>query len=206
MSYDLMTMIPSEASWQAACIQYRSCGDYYSSNWGISHLINDLSSCSVASGMPDRRQHRSPDLPGWAIGACSAASAAAAAVITHPLDVVKTRLQVQGAVPAAASSSSRRAMGSSASLQIARDLLATEGDPHPAPLPPALSQAFPSISKKWQRCCNSLAKHDQTVNWDLQNKKAHDQAHQPLAVANTYHQPPPNSTKPSAFEYAVHCS
>ncbi|KAK9822937.1 hypothetical protein WJX74_006274 [Apatococcus lobatus] len=58
-------------------------------------------------------------LPGWAIGACSAASAAAAAVITHPLDVVKTRLQVGAASPTAA--------GGASSLQIARHLQATEG-------------------------------------------------------------------------------
>ena len=59
-------------------------------------------------------------LPGWAVGACSAASAAAAAVVTHPLDVVKTRLQVASAASPAAAGS--------ASLNIARHLLATEGE------------------------------------------------------------------------------
>ena len=33
-------------------------------------------------------------LPGWGIATCSAGSAAVAAWITHPVDVVKTRLQV----------------------------------------------------------------------------------------------------------------
>lgn len=33
-------------------------------------------------------------LPSWAVASCSATAAAAAAIITHPFDVVKTRLQV----------------------------------------------------------------------------------------------------------------
>jgi solute carrier family 25 citrate transporter 1 len=37
-------------------------------------------------------------LPAWAIASCSATAAASAAVVTHPFDVVKTRLQVLTAV------------------------------------------------------------------------------------------------------------
>ncbi|KAF5839700.1 mitochondrial carrier family [Dunaliella salina] len=40
--------------------------------------------------------HRSPDdLPPWVLGGCSAASASLAALVTQPMDVVKTRLQVR---------------------------------------------------------------------------------------------------------------
>ena len=35
-------------------------------------------------------------LPAWGYAACSAGSAAAAALATQPLDIVKTRLQVHG--------------------------------------------------------------------------------------------------------------
>ncbi len=40
------------------------------------------------------------DLPGWGYAGASAGSAAAAALLTHPADVVKTRLQVGAAVAA----------------------------------------------------------------------------------------------------------
>lgn len=39
-------------------------------------------------------------LPAWAVAGCSATAAAAAAVVTHPFDVVKTRLQVLSSQPA----------------------------------------------------------------------------------------------------------
>jgi hypothetical protein len=45
---------------------------------------------------PDQARSANPEahLSPWVLGACSAASAAAAGLLTHPADVVKTRLQV----------------------------------------------------------------------------------------------------------------
>jgi hypothetical protein len=42
---------------------------------------------------------RPEQLPAWSVAACSAGAAAAAALVTHPGDVVKTRLQVLTATP-----------------------------------------------------------------------------------------------------------
>jgi len=57
-------------------------------------------------------------LPGWAIAGCSATAAGGAAVLTHPADVVKTRLQVLCGTPEGRSLTA---------LQVARQLLAAEG-------------------------------------------------------------------------------
>ncbi len=57
-------------------------------------------------------------LPAWAFPLCSSAAAAAAALATHPLDVVKTRLQVLGA----AEPGRRRS-----ALAVAAELRAAEG-------------------------------------------------------------------------------
>ncbi|KAG1657964.1 hypothetical protein FOA52_004735 [Chlamydomonas sp. UWO 241] len=48
---------------------------------------------------PDQARSANPEaqLSPWVLGACSAASAAAAGLLTHPADVVKTRLQVMPA-------------------------------------------------------------------------------------------------------------
>ncbi|KAK9852317.1 hypothetical protein WJX84_010187 [Apatococcus fuscideae] len=84
------------------------------------HHMADVLNLSSQSQADESEWQSSPAaLPGWAVGACSAASAAAAAVVTHPLDVVKTRLQVGAASPGA--------HGGGKSLQIARHLLAMEG-------------------------------------------------------------------------------
>ena len=48
-------------------------------------------------------------LPPWVLGVCSAGSASLAGVLTHPADVVKTRLQVMGASSSSSSSSSSSA-------------------------------------------------------------------------------------------------
>ncbi|KAF8064482.1 mcfE [Scenedesmus sp. PABB004] len=57
-------------------------------------------------------------LPAWAVAGASAASAGAAAVATHPLDVVKTRLQVLSAAEGGAALTA---------LGVARRQLAAEG-------------------------------------------------------------------------------
>lgn len=59
-----------------------------------------------------------PQLPAWAIAGCSASAAAAAAIVTHPFDVVKTRLQVLSAQPQQAGLTA---------LQVARQQLQREG-------------------------------------------------------------------------------
>ena len=60
----------------------------------------------TSSGSQHSPQHQLQDvqqqqqqLPAWVIAGCSATSAAAAAIVTHPFDVVKTRLQVLSAQP-----------------------------------------------------------------------------------------------------------
>jgi hypothetical protein len=60
-------------------------------------------------------------LPPWVLGWCSAGAAAVATVLTHPADVVKTRLQVLSGLPSA---SGPRAL---TALQVARTTLAQEG-------------------------------------------------------------------------------
>lgn len=57
-------------------------------------------------------------LPAWVIASCSATAAAAAAIVTHPFDVVKTRLQVLSAGP--------QQVGLTA-LQVAQQQLQREG-------------------------------------------------------------------------------
>ena len=52
---------------------------------------------NLQAGATDRDQTQAGTamaLPGWAIASCAAGSATAAVVVTHPVDVVKTRLQV----------------------------------------------------------------------------------------------------------------
>lgn len=55
-----------------------------------------ISAYEGARGAAARAQglQRPEQLPAWSVAACSAGAAAAAAVLTHPGDVVKTRLQV----------------------------------------------------------------------------------------------------------------
>lgn len=59
------------------------------------------------------------DLPGWSIAVSSCTSAAVAAVATHPLDVIKTRVQVLA--------SGHGVSGSTTAWQVARALVLTEG-------------------------------------------------------------------------------
>jgi len=56
-------------------------------------------------------------LPGWAYPLCSSSCAAFAAVLTHPIDVVKTRLQVMSA----------RSGNSQGAFTVARELWETQG-------------------------------------------------------------------------------
>ena len=58
------------------------------------------------------------ELPPWSVASCSAVAAAAAAVVTHPADVVKTRLQVLSATAAGRELTAR---------SLARQMLADEG-------------------------------------------------------------------------------
>jgi solute carrier family 25 citrate transporter 1 len=58
------------------------------------------------------------ELPAWTVATCSAVAAAAAAVVTHPADVVKTRLQVLSATAEGRGLTAR---------SLARDMLAVEG-------------------------------------------------------------------------------
>ena len=50
---------------------------------------------SIAAELP---RHSVAALPGWAVAGCAAASATVAVTLTHPADVVKTRLQVSPSV------------------------------------------------------------------------------------------------------------
>ncbi|KIZ03929.1 hypothetical protein MNEG_4029 [Monoraphidium neglectum] len=73
-----------------------------------------------ARGTAARSQglQRPEQLPAWATASCSAGAAAVAAVVTHPADVVKTRLQVMTATA--------EGRGLTAVL-VARQMLAAEG-------------------------------------------------------------------------------
>ena len=78
-------------------------------NGASSHLAETPSSSSSLSegGAADTAL-----LPPWVLGVCSAGSASLAGVLTHPADVVKTRLQVMGAE---AGTSGPSGMGASSS-------------------------------------------------------------------------------------------
>lgn len=65
-----------------------------------------------------QQQQLVQQLPAWAVAGCSATAAAAAAVVTHPFDVVKTRLQVLSAQPQLAGLTA---------LQVAQQQLQREG-------------------------------------------------------------------------------
>ncbi len=53
--------------------------------------------CKVAAS--EGLQQPVSTLPAWAVAGCSGSAAAAAAAVTHPFDVVKTRIQVLSATP-----------------------------------------------------------------------------------------------------------
>jgi solute carrier family 25 citrate transporter 1 len=78
------------------------------------HNSSSSSNVSVVKDLP-----MSQVLPVWAFPACSSSCAALAAVCTHPLDVVKTRLQV---LTAAEKGQKRRS-----AWQVAGELWAAEG-------------------------------------------------------------------------------
>jgi solute carrier family 25 citrate transporter 1 len=65
-----------------------------------------------------QQQLQQQQLPAWAIASCSATAASAAAVVTHPFDVVKTRLQVLSA---------QRQHAGLTALQVAQEQLQREG-------------------------------------------------------------------------------
>lgn len=64
-----------------------------------------------------RGSSKGSGLPAWVYPVCSSSCAAVAAVATHPIDVVKTRLQVISA----------RSGSAPSSMQVARELWATQG-------------------------------------------------------------------------------
>jgi len=67
---------------------------------------------------PRLRLSNSKDLPTWAFAACSGGSAAAAALVTHPFDIVKTQLQVLSGDPK---------LGRLTAAGVARDIYSREG-------------------------------------------------------------------------------
>jgi len=83
-------------------------------------------SCAASLQQQNRSGQHSPQqqlsegqqLPAWVIASCSATAAAAAAIVTHPFDVVKTRLQVLSAGPQQAGLTA---------LQVAQQQLQREG-------------------------------------------------------------------------------
>lgn len=76
------------------------------------------SSKQQQQGEQSPQQPQQQQLPAWAVAGCSATAAAAAAIITHPFDVVKTRLQVLTAQPQQAGLTA---------LQVAQTQLQREG-------------------------------------------------------------------------------
>lgn len=77
-----------------------------------------LHSTQQQQAATDKQQLPAQQLPAWAVASCSATAAAAAAIVTHPFDVVKTRLQVLSAQPQ---------MAGLTALQVARQQLQREG-------------------------------------------------------------------------------
>lgn len=59
--------------------------------WTVCAALYEASKRSLAN----RLECQTDTLPEWGYAACSGSAAATAAVVTHPLDVVKTRLQVK---------------------------------------------------------------------------------------------------------------
>jgi hypothetical protein len=90
------------------------------------------------------------ELPGWAYAGASAGAAALAAVLTHPADVVKTRLQVLSATSGQGGLSSR---------QVLRDLLAKEG---PGALTAGLAARVLNIAPG---CAMSWALYETLKQW-----------------------------------------
>ncbi len=112
-------------------------------------------------------------LPAPVVAACSATAAAAAAVITHPADVVKTRLQVLSGTPASACSARLSA------LSLARQQLANEGmASFWAGLTPRLLTIAPGCALSWalyESIKGALARADDAV-WDAEARTSLGQA------------------------------
>ena len=101
-------------------------------------------------------------LPPWVLVVCSASSASLAGVLTHPADVVKTRLQVMGA--SSSSSSSSSSAGPSATADDGGDGRRDGGKACKAPVggpsrPTARSVAADMLRREGIQVCDAQGGH-----------------------------------------------